>query len=292
MTGRIHASRLCLRGKSASFVRHIEIDVGDTPLAGRFAAGQSIGVVLPDDLAGDSGGHPRSFSIASPGQGEDGDGRVLAVTAKRIIAERRPIRAGDDPDDHGLVVGRASNYLCDLRPGDPVCLSGPLSSAMALPDDLSAHQYVFVATGTGVAPFRGMLLELLRGKDGPINGRIHLIAGAPYSSDLVYDTLFRELEEQHANFRYHPVISREPDECGEIGSHVHHYLERCFPTFESTLRDPATVLYICGLGGMERGLFEALREQGAADRFLVAEPATSPVAVRPTERCRIEVFGW
>ena len=42
---KVHASRLCTKGKSASFVRHVEIDISGTPLEGSFRAGQSFGVV-------------------------------------------------------------------------------------------------------------------------------------------------------------------------------------------------------------------------------------------------------
>lgn len=45
VTGVVTANELCLRGKSASFIRHVCIDVGGTPLEGRFRAGQSFGVV-------------------------------------------------------------------------------------------------------------------------------------------------------------------------------------------------------------------------------------------------------
>lgn len=288
----VQSSRLCLRSKSASFVRHIEIDVSDTPLAGAFAAGQSIGVLLPGEDGAVPAGQPRPFSIASPSFGEDGEGRVLAITPKRIIVERRPFRPDDDSDDHRLIVGRASNYLCDLRPGDPVCLCGPFAGSLALPDDPAAHQYVFAATGNGVAPFRGMILELLRSPAGPVPGEIHMLAGAPYTSDLIYDDLFRELEAEFENFHYHAVVSREPDASGDVGRYVHHFLEREIRQFEAVLRNARTRLYLCGLGGMEHGLHDLLDQCGLADRYLVTAEASGRTILKPTERCCMEVFAW
>ena len=43
VSARIRSSRLCMKGKSASFIRHVEIDVAGTPLEGSFRAGQSFG---------------------------------------------------------------------------------------------------------------------------------------------------------------------------------------------------------------------------------------------------------
>ena len=72
---KVHSTRLCLKGKSASFIRHVEIDIAGTPLEGSFRAGQSFGVV-PAGV--DAAGKPhkvRLYSLASPSWGEDGHGR-------------------------------------------------------------------------------------------------------------------------------------------------------------------------------------------------------------------------
>ena len=45
--GKIVSNDLCMRGKSASFVKHTVIDVSGTQLAGTFRAGQSFGVIPP-----------------------------------------------------------------------------------------------------------------------------------------------------------------------------------------------------------------------------------------------------
>ncbi len=76
---------LCMKGKSASFVRHLVVDVSGTPLAGNFLVGQSFGVV-PSGV--DENGKPhkvRLFSIACPSWGEDGQGNIVSTTPKRVI---------------------------------------------------------------------------------------------------------------------------------------------------------------------------------------------------------------
>lgn len=300
--GTVVASTLCMKGKSASFVRHVSIDVGGTPLAGRFRAGQSFGVVPPGV---DERGRPqklRLYSIASPSFGEDGEGRVLATTPKRLIAERTPQRPGDDPEDHRLFIGTCSNYLCDLRPGDEVMVTGPSGKRFLLPEDPSKHDYLFLATGTGIAPFRGMALELLRHPRGACGSRIEFVMGSPYTTDLLYDDLMRELAAEHANFAYHPVISRERREDGGRGEYVHQFLERRLDRFGSMLESSRTLIYICGLSGMQSGVFSLLGRHGFADRYLrVAEElaAVDPKdwtaeqiqrRVRHGHRCMVEVY--
>ena len=125
VVGRVTYNELCMRGKSASFVKHLEIDVTDTALAGNFAAGQSFGVVTPGI---DDNGKPhkiRLYSIACPTWGEDGKGNVVSTTPKRLIDEHTPQRPTDDATNHRLFLGVCSNYLCDLKPGDEVRLTGP-----------------------------------------------------------------------------------------------------------------------------------------------------------------------
>jgi hypothetical protein len=155
VAARVADTWLCTAGgsKAAGIVRHVSIDVSGTPLAGRFLVGQAFGVVPPGV---DEEGRPhavRLYSIASPSFGEDGAGHVLSTTVKRTIVERQPEREEDDPHDHRLFLGVASNYLCDLRIGDEVKVCGPQGKRFLLPLDRERHDYVFLATGTGIAPF-------------------------------------------------------------------------------------------------------------------------------------------
>ncbi|HSG66198.1 MAG TPA: hypothetical protein VLD39_14400, partial [Gammaproteobacteria bacterium] len=235
---RIVSNENCLRGKSASFVRHTVIDVGGTALEGRCRVGQAFGVIPPGV---DVNGKPhkvRLYSLACPSAGEDGDGRLISTTTKRVIAEGGPSSANDE---HRLFLGVCSNFLCDLGPGDEVCVTGPNGKRLLLPDDPAQHDYLFVATGTGIAPFRGMLLELLERRPQPVASQIHLLMGAPYTTDLIYDDLFVRLSRDHANFHYHTAISREPQPDGRPGLYVYHLLDRPMDQFREVLESPQTL---------------------------------------------------
>lgn len=304
VTGTVVSTRLCMNGKSASFIRHVAFDVSGTPLAGNFLVGQSFGVVAPGV---DENGKPhkvRLYSIASPSWGEDGDGNVLSTTPKRVIDERTPQRPDDDPDDHRLFVGVCSNYICDLRVGDEVQVAGPNGKSFLLPAEPAEHDYLFVATGTGIAPFRGMVMELLDRPGGPVESQIHLVMGAPYTGDLLYDDLFRAYDEKHDNFHYHTAISRQPRSGGRRGLYVDALVgEMMDSTFGPLLASPRALIYVCGLAGMQVGLFQVLAAHGHIDAYLNIKDedmaAMDPGSwerdkikryVRPTKRCMLEVY--
>ena len=300
VTATVAKNELCMKGKSSSFVRHVCIDVGGTPLEGTFRAGQSFGIVPPGDGHNGKPHKVRLYSIASPTGGEDGSGRILSTTCKRVIDEYQP--ANEEDDNRGLFLGVCSNYVCDLKPGDKVQVTGPVGKRFVLPKEPARHDYLMLATGTGIAPFRGMILDLLRGPEGPVSSDIHLVMGAPYRSDLLYHDLLMELSEKHPNFHYHTVISRELRPDGTPQGYIHHFLDREVHLHEDLLRRDRTLIYVCGLAGMQTGVFQAMAGLGVGGPYLKVKDELAGTApqdwksadikryVRPTHRCMLEVY--
>jgi len=285
--------RCTASSKAASFVRHVVLDVSRTALAGAFRSGQSFGVIPPGI---DAKGRPhqlRLYSIASPTRGEDGRGLHLATTVKRTIEEL--------PESHKLYLGIASNYICDLQVGDEVKVTGPNGKRFVLPADPDRHDYLFLATGTGIAPFRGMVLELLaRNSDS----RVTLVMGSPYSSDLIYHQELLALEARHPRFRYLPAISRERQADGSPPMYVHDHLDRSRDVLIPMLESGRTLIYVCGIAGMELGLLQKLvgcLTGKALEQYLEADAKTLADVggwtrrmlhkqVKPTRRVFLEVY--
>ncbi|MEM9066229.1 MAG: hypothetical protein AAGB51_12145 [Planctomycetota bacterium] len=288
-TARVVKSEICTAGRrAAGFVRHVELDVSGTELAGRFRAGQSFGVIPPGQ---DERGRPhqlRLYSIASPTKGEDGSGNVLATTVKRTIDEHW--------DDHSLFTGVCSNYLCDLKEGDEVLVTGPNGKRFLLPERPDEHDYLFFATGTGIAPFRGMIQDLL---DAGVTSRVVLVMGSPYSSDLLYHDELTALAEKHPSFTYLTAISRE----GEGKVYVQDRIGTHAETLVPLLEDKRSLVYVCGIAGMELGIFRELHarlDPGRLGRLLaVDQEAGDPTGwnrkmvnrqLKPTRRMFLEVY--
>lgn len=279
--------------KSSGFVRHVALDVSATPIAGNFLAGQSFGVI---PAGADQFGRPhklRLYSIASPTAGEDGSGRVLSTTVKRLIDEHW--------ETSKLFLGVASNYLCDLRVGDKVTVTGPNGKRFLLPADAAAHDYLFFATGTGIAPFRGMILELL---GRAVSSRVVFVMGSPYATDLLYHQELTDLAAKHDNFTYLTALSRERQLDGSAPMYVHDRIVRSADLFLPLLASERTLIYICGIAGMELGVFQRLAEHlpdDAREQYLgLDQSAKSSIAawdrrmihkeIRPTRRVFMEVY--
>jgi ferredoxin--NADP+ reductase len=293
--GVVVESRLCTKGgsKAAGMVRHIVLDISKTDLAGRFRAGQSFGVVVPGTDANGKAHKVRLYSIASPTGGEDGTGTLLATTVKRTIDEHW--------DNHTLFEGVASNWLCDLQIGDEVPITGPAGKRFLLPAFTGEHDYAFFATGTGIAPFRGMIKELL---DAGGRSRVVMVMGTPYATDLLYDEELTALAAKHDNFTYLTALSRQGQPDGNGPMYVQGRVETHAELFGKLLSGDRGLVYACGLAGMELGVIQGLLKilgPARLGRYVTVEPELLgdpgawdrkmiPRRLAPTRRLFLEVY--
>ena len=292
--GIVTKNEICTAKKAAGFVRHLEIDVSKTRLAGQFRSGQSFGVCPPGV---DDKGRPhqqRLYSIASPSRGEDGQGNVLSTTVKRLIDE--------DWVTHRLYTGLASNHLCDLDEGDEIEIFGPNGKRFLLPTRQDDYDYLFIATGTGIAPFRGMLMDLYEHKPPPRSAT--LIMGTPYATDLMYHDQFTMLDRENPSFTYLTALSRERQNDCDQGLYVQDRLRTHREQIADLLARPTPLVYICGLIGMEMGIFQQmarmLPEEALAQYLRIDEEIRGDVdgwtrkmlhrKIKPTRRVFVEVY--
>lgn len=188
-----------------------------------FEAGQFAYVFLP------AGGERRAYSIASAPYEMD----HLALTVKRIEG------------------GPGSNYLYGLKPGEEVEVSRALGGFRFRTPP--AMPVVFLATGTGVAPFRSMIRELARAGD---RREMWLFLGSRDLANLPY----RHDLELHAvrsrSFRFVPVLSRAPLLWeGDRGWIQEAYLKRFF-------HPRPHHAYVCGVKRMVDDVRIMLQERG------------------------------
>ena len=164
-----------------------------------YLPGQSAGILPPatDPVTGKP--HKlRLYSVASESAGDAGDGQTVSLCVVRHFWDNSVTGEKNIP-------GVCSNYLCDVKVGDSVSMTGPSGRHFIIPEDFKHRDFIFVATGTGIAPYRGMLKELF---DRGYEGNAALYFGVQYGDVILYDDEF-EAYRKHKNFSYFKAISRE-----------------------------------------------------------------------------------
>lgn len=192
-----------------------------------FNAGQFISFEVPKE------GFPapvvRPYSIASPPAQQ---GRVAIVF--NLVAN-----------------GPGSSYLFSLREGDHTTFKGPAGS-FYLKDD-TTRDLLFVATGTGIAPVRSMILtQLERGTSQALT----LFWGLRSQRDLYYQEEFQSLAKQHPRFSFVTTLSQAeagwPGATGRVTTLVQDRI--------TSVRNLA--VYLCGNGSMIREVTALVQAQG------------------------------
>jgi ferredoxin-NADP reductase len=115
---------------------------------------------------------------------------------------------------------------------------------------------VFIATGTGIAPFRSMLHWLLAESDRHREHQFWLLFGARTQQDIYYREEFEQLAAEHTNFHFLPALSRASDEWKGLQGYVQQHLG------EIVGMRTDMHAYICGLDKMVKTNRELLKSLG------------------------------
>lgn len=219
-----HTARLHRFVELCPGTKHFEFEVVSAPRLD-FTAGQFIS--LTKEFSGQL--YTRAYSIASAPNGSP----RFDLCLNRIQD------------------GRFSNYLCDLPVGATIAFEGPLGF-FTLPKKME-RDLVLIATGTGIAPIRGMLQQLFR--DG-IERHVYLLFGVRYPHTILYREEFEQLSRTRPNFHFIPTLSRPPADWTGATGHVQKQIEAHF-----TDRSDFDA-YICGLKLMVDDVRQQLKRMG------------------------------
>ncbi len=123
-----------------------------------------------------------------------------------------------------------------------------------LPESIN-HDLCFIATGTGIAPLRSMIMDIYAKK--MLHKNIYLIFGNRWAKDILYRTEFEELQVLHPEFKFIPVLSRETSIVGEgrLG-YVHQVYQELFANQRKAH------FYLCGWSAMVREAQANLKGMG------------------------------
>jgi len=218
-------------------VHHVIFDFKESPFS--FLEGQNIGLIPPGSDSRGCAHAMRLYSIASARDGEKPNVGNLAIAVKRVVGAKAP--------------GVASNWICDLKPGEEVDIFGPFGSTFLMPEDPEAN-ILMICTGTGVAPFRAFTHRRRR-RWPNAGGKLVLIFGARTPDELPY---YQPLQKySQGELHRELVYSRGP--MGER-EYVQDRLRQRAREVRWFLRQPKSYIYICGVGGLDTFVDEALTE--------------------------------
>mmetsp|Transcript_29609 Transcript_29609/g.44861 ORF Transcript_29609/g.44861 Transcript_29609/m.44861 type:complete len:387 (+) Transcript_29609:153-1313(+) len=254
-TGKVVSTKRIVGPKATGETCHIIIDSkGDY----KFWEGQSMGVIPPGNREKDGKPHAvRLYSIASTRYGDDMTGKTSSLCVRRATYWCPELKA-EDPAKKGI----CSNFLCDTKPGDDIVMTGPAGKVMLMPEEDPSTDYIMVATGTGIAPYRGFIRRLFVEKSPAAEvykGQAWLFLGVANSDALLYDDEWQEVKENFPeNFRLDYALSREQENKKGGKMYIQDKMEEYADEIFNKL-DTGAHIYFCGLKGMMPGIQEMLK---------------------------------
>ncbi|MFZ5942131.1 MAG: ferredoxin--NADP reductase [Bacteroidota bacterium] len=172
-------------------------------------------------------------------------GQYVSVGLKGLDQRREySIYSGESDDYLEILVrevldGNVSLKLKDCRPGDELLVKGPMGGLKLREDDRFEKKLVFIASGTGIAPFHSFL-KSYPGID------YRLIHGVRYGEEAY--------EKDHYDLtRY--VLCTTGDNKGNYNGRVTEYLQE-------KRSDPDERYYICGNSRMIYSVYDILSKRG------------------------------
>ena len=144
--------------------------------------------------------------------------------------------------------GALSPKLQKLRVGDEITIDGAYGLFTITNPNDTINRYLFIGTGTGIAPFRSFALSFPK-----LNYQI--LHGVSFEKER-YDA------KDYPKNRYTACVSREPG--GDFRGRVTDYLRK-------NPANPKTICYLCGNSDMINEVYDILREQGLGGTNIMTE---------------------
>jgi NAD(P)H-flavin reductase len=151
-------------------------------------------------------------------------------------------------------MGPYSKWAVSAKVGDPMEFMGPLGAFIL--DRESHRKKVFVATGTGIAPFHSMILDCIS------DSEIVLYWGLRHEEDIFWQKEFEELSHTYPTFRFVLTLSQPDDSWQESASRRRgHVQDHIFS--QQILREAE--YYVCGNKAMVDDMRVKLKSANVPD---------------------------
>jgi len=142
------------------------------------------------------------------------------------------------------------SYLHTLKADQKCTLSGPYGQFATNNDEKAL---VFIATGTGIAPFNSMIADLIENED---KRQIELVFGVRHKEDLFSYNTFTSWQNTYENFSFLPTLSKAPDDWEGLKGRVTDVVPEAIKDHKNKS------FYICGIPQMVTDMQTLLLELG------------------------------
>ncbi len=140
--------------------------------------------------------------------------------------------------------GRASRWIAEvLKPGMQATVKGPFGFFTL--DPKSEKELVFIATSTGVGPFRSQIITALENGD---KRRMDLVYGVRSEEDLFWEEELKSLTQKYDNFYLHLALSNGSEAWTGHRGRVQTLVPQIVKDFSNKN------VYVCGSPNMTRDL--------------------------------------
>lgn len=156
--------------------------------------------------------------------------------------------------------GVATNLLFNMQPGDSIQASGPFGLFVLKEEPVT--RYIFIATGTGVTPYRSMLKSIQTKLNQKTSGHpleVILILGVRNPDELLFGDEFEAFATQNPQFKFYACFSREGHPNLKPNERVGR-IQELFP--ELNLKPDQDIVYLCGNPMMIDDTFALLTDLG------------------------------
>jgi Na+-transporting NADH:ubiquinone oxidoreductase subunit F len=153
--------------------------------------------------------------------------------------------------------GKMSSWLFNLKPGDPVTVSGPYGEFFARDTN---HEMCFIGGGAGMAPMRSHIFDQLLRLDS--TRKMTFWYGARSLREAFYVDEFDKLAAEHPNFTWHLALSEPLPEDHWTGptGFIHKVLLDSYLSKHTAPED--IEYYMCGPGVMNKAVIDMLLNLG------------------------------
>ena len=169
--------------------------------------------------------------------------------------------------------GKASQCFNSANEGEIFSITGPFG-ALVLPDKLPEHLYL-IGTGTGIAPYRAMLSQLLLHAK-KANCYIHIIMGVRNTSDMFYQNDFSNFIKHYKDASFTACLSRyQHDERSNITKPNYSIFSGRVTDYIETLTFwKQNLVYLCGNPAMIDDSLLLLTQKGLPTKSIKREKYT------------------